>query len=164
MQSLNGLAVSASYLQAADDPFVNRYARVAWQFDRNRTHITFDVARYQERHLEDTGLNQVRTQTDANVRRDLAPALTATIGVTYAKATFADAADDYRGLIASAALDWRVGRHLDLRAEYDRFDQRADVVTNQFTENRIGIALGWQVDSARSPGALEHNGPKFPGL
>jgi len=164
MQSLNGLAVSASYLQAADDPFVNRYARVAWQFDRNRTHITFDVARYQERHLEDTGLNQVRTQTDANVRRDLAPALTATIGVTYAKATFADAADDYRGLIASAALDWRVGRHLDLRAEYDRFDQRADVVTNQFTENRIGIALGWQVDSARSPAALEHNGPKFPGL
>jgi len=164
LQGLSGIAVNASYLQAADDPFVNRYARLAWLFDRNRTHISFDVARYQERHLEDSSLNQVRTQTDASVRRDLAPALTAAIGASYSNSTYSDSAASYHGLIASAALDWRFGRHLDVRAEYDRFDQHGDVTTNQFTENRIGLTVGWEVGSARPRGTLERNGTTFAGL
>ncbi len=164
MQNLNGLTVNASYLQAADDPFVNRYARAGWQFDRNRTDISFDVARYQERHLEDIGLNQVRIQTDVSVRRNLAPALTAAVGATYAKADYTASAASYRELIASARLEWQVGRHLNVRAEYDRFEQRADVTTNQFTENRIGVTVGWQVDSTRIPGTPGRNGNAFPGL
>jgi len=164
MQSLNGLAVNASYLQAADDPFINRYARAAWQFDRNRTSVNFDVAVYQERHLEDPSLNQVRTQSDVGVRRNLAPSLTAAVGASYARGTFTTSAASYRNLTASAGLDWRIGRHLDVRAEYDRFDQRADVMTNQYTENRIGLTLGWQVDSIRSVGTIERNRNAFPGL
>jgi hypothetical protein len=164
LQNLNGLAANATNLQRANDPFVNRYARLDWQFERNRTSMNFDVARYEERHLEDSGLNQNRTQTDFALRRNLAPALTASIGATYARSEYLSAAGNYREVIASAALAWRIGRHLDVRAEYDRFDQRADVATNQYTENRIGITVGWQVDSTRSPAPLQRNGSSFPGL
>lgn len=163
LQNLNGLAANATNLQRANDPFVNRYARLDWQFERNRTSMNFDVARYEERHLEDSGLNQNRTQTDFALRRNLAPALTASIGATYARSEYLSAAGNYHEVIASAALAWRFGRHLDVRAEYDRFDQRADVATNQFTENRIGLTVGWQVDSTRSP-VLQRNGSSFPGL
>jgi hypothetical protein len=164
LQGLNGLAVNATYLQRADDPFINRYARAAWDFDRNRTFVNFDVAVYQERHLEDSSLNQVRTQSDVSVRRNLAPALTASVGASYARGTFTASAASYRNLSASAGLDWRIGRHLDVRTEYDRFDQRGDVMTNQYTENRIGVTVGWQVDSTRLPGTIERNGNAFPGL
>jgi Putative beta-barrel porin 2 len=149
LQGLNGLAVSAAYIQAANDPFINRYARAAWQYDRNRTRISFDVARYQERHLEDFSLNQTRIQTDVSVRRNLAPALAATVGASYAKATYTASAGSYRDLIASAGLEWQLGRHLNLRGEYDRFDQRGEVTTNQYMENRFGITLGWQVNRDR---------------
>jgi hypothetical protein len=56
-------------------------------------------------------------------------------------------------VIAFAALEWRIGRRLNLRAEYDRFDQRGNVLTNVYLENRIGVTLGWQVDNARAPDA-----------
>lgn len=164
LQNLNGVAFNGSYLQAADDPFTNRYARGAWQFDRNRTHLSADVARYQERHFEDFSLSQVRTQADASARRDLAPALTAAVGATYLKTTYTDSAASYHGVIASAALTWRVGRHLDVRAEYDRFNQRGNVATNDFTENRIGLTFGWEMGSARASGMLEHSGTTYTGL
>jgi uncharacterized protein (PEP-CTERM system associated) len=164
LQNLNGLAVTAAYLQRANDPFINRYARLAWQFDQNRTAFNIDVARYEERHLEDFGLNQNRTQADATLRRNLAPALTLSLGATYARSDYLASADNYHEVLATAALDWRFGRHLDVRAEYDRFDQRAEVTTNEYRENRIGLTVGWQVDSLRSPGVLERNGTSFPGL
>jgi hypothetical protein len=164
LQSQGGLAVNAANLQRANDPFVNRYARLDWQFDRNRTAINFDVARYEERHLEDFGLNQNRTQTDLAVRRNLAPAVTASLGATYARSDYLDSAANDQEIIASAAVDWRFGRHLDLRAEYDRFDQRGEVEANEYRENRIGVTIGWQVDSIRSPAALERRGTSFPGL
>jgi hypothetical protein len=162
LQTQGGLAVNAANLQRANDPFVNRYARLDWQFDRNRTSINFDVARYEERHLEDLGLNQNRTQTDLAVRRNLAPALTASLGATYARSDYIDSAANYHEVIASAALDWRFGRHLDVRAEYDRFDQRADVTSNEYRENRIGVTVGWQMDSIRSPSLLERGSTSFP--
>jgi hypothetical protein len=162
LQTQGGLAVNAANLQRANDPFVNRYARLDWQFDRNRTSINFDVARYEERHLEDLGLNQNRTQTDLAVRRNLAPALTASLGATYARSDYIDSAANYHEVIASAALDWRFGRHLDVRAEYDRFDQRADVTSNEYRENRIGVTVGWQMASIRSPSLLERGSTSFP--
>jgi hypothetical protein len=164
LQSQTGLAVNATYLQRANDPFVNRYARLAWQFEHNRTSINFDVARYEERHLQDFGLNQNRTQTDFGVRRTLAPAWTAAIGASYSKGDYTDAAANYSEVIASASLDWRIGRHLDLRAEYDRFVQHSDELANQFTENRIGLTLGWQVNSSRSPMMPGRNGTTLQGL
>jgi hypothetical protein len=163
LQTQNGLAVNAAYLQRANDPFINRYARLAWQFERNRTSVSFDVARYEERHLEDLGLDQNRTQTDLAVRRTLTPALTAALAATYAKGEYSDSAANYNEVIASASLDWRFGRHLDLRAEYDRFDQRSDQLANQFTENRIGLTIGWQVNSIRTAGMPDRNGATFQG-
>lgn len=149
MQGLNGLAVNAAYLQRANDPFTNRYARAAWEFNRNRTFFSFDIARYQERHVNNMNLNQVRTQADVSLRRNLAPAVTAAVGASYARATYTESAASYHDLIASAAVDWKVGRRLNLRAEYDRFVQRGDVSTNEYTENRFALTVGWQVGRAR---------------
>jgi hypothetical protein len=96
------------------------------------------------------------------LRRNLAPDLTFSLGATYARSDYLAAADNYHEVLASAALAWRFGRHLDLRAEYDRFDQRAEVTTNEYRENRIGLTVGWQADSMRSPGVLR-SGTSFPG-
>ena len=142
LQSLNGLAVNAAYLQNANDPFINRYAKLAWEFTRNRTLIDIDVARYEEHHLEDIGLDQGRTQVDLTVRRNFAPALAGFIGGTYARANYTDSAASYRDVNAFAALEWRFGRRLNLRAEYDRFDQHGNALTNVYLENRIGVTLG----------------------
>jgi hypothetical protein len=149
LQGSNGVAVNAASvsLQRSNDPFINRYASAAWKFERNRTSFTFDLVRYQERHLDEVNLDQVRYQADITLRRTLTPALTAAVSATYAKATFSDAADSYRDVVALAAVEYRFARRLDVRAEYDRFDHNGDVVGNRYTENRFAVTLGLSVAS-----------------
>jgi hypothetical protein len=149
LQNLNGVAASAASLQSSNDPFVNRYASAAWKFDRNRTNFSVDLQRFAERHLDNTALDQVRAQADAILRRALTPQTAATIGASYARATYNGTTDSYRELVASAALEWRIQRRLDVRAEYDHFKQRGEVITNTFVENRIGVTVGVRVGSVR---------------
>ena len=161
LQALNGLAVNGTFLQRDNDPFTNRYGSLAWTFDRFRTHLSVDVARYEERHVEDFTLNQDRWQFDASLRRDIAPTLTATIGASYARADYSFAAASYTNFVGSAGLEWRAGRHLNVRAEYDHFDQRGSVLQTDeslengfsYLENRFSVTIGWQVSSANGPGA-----------
>jgi Putative beta-barrel porin 2 len=149
LQTLNGVAVSGGSLQRSNDPFVNRYASVAWKFDRNRTGFSVDVQRFQERHFDNRGLDQERTQADVAVRRNLTPQMTAQLGASYAKAAFNTTADGYRDLTATAALEWRIQRRLDLRAEYDHFDHSGEVTTNTFVENRIAVTVGMRLGSVQ---------------
>jgi hypothetical protein len=161
LQSINGLAVNGTYLQRDNDPFKSRYGSLTWTFDRFRTHLSADVSRYEERHLEDLALNQDRWQTDVSVRRDIAPTLIAAIGASYARASYSFDAASYNNFVASAALEWRAGRHLNVRAEYDHFDQRGSVPSDEllengfsYLENRFSLTIGWQVSSGGAPGAL----------
>jgi hypothetical protein len=149
LQSSNGVAVNAGSvsLQRSNDPFTNRYASLAWKFERNRTAFTFDVARYQELHVDNSSFNQTRYQADVSLRRTLSPMLTAAVGATYARATFNDSVDNFRDVTALAALEWRFARRLDVRAEYDRFDHTGDVEGNKYIENRIAVTLGLRVGS-----------------
>jgi hypothetical protein len=148
LQDLNGVVVSTASLQRSNDPFVNRYARLAWQFDKNRTSVSFDLARFQERHLDNFSLNETRTEADATLRRKLSPALTAIVTASYARAIFEDTEAGYREQIESAVLEWRIERRLELRAEYDHFKQRGDGATNRFIENRLGLTVGMRFGSA----------------
>jgi hypothetical protein len=159
LQDLNGLALNATYLQSANDPFINRYARLAWEFNHYRTVIDFDVARYEEHHLEDIGLDQGRTQTDLSVRRNLTPTIAVSIGGTYAEANYTLSAASYSDANEFAAVEWILGRRLNLRAEYDHFDQRGNAITDQFVENRISLLLGWRIDNMRAPAARPPRAP-----
>ena len=147
LQDLNGVAVSTASLQRSNDPFTNRYARVAWQFDKNRTSASFDVARFQERHLDNTSLNETRLEADVTVRRKISPALAAAVTASYARATFEDSEASFREQIESAILEWRLTRRLDLKAEYDHFKQTGDDMTNGFVENRLGVTIGMRFGS-----------------
>jgi hypothetical protein len=146
LQSLNGVAVNAGSLLRANDPFVNRYARIAWKFDRNRTAFSVDVEHFQERHFDESDLDQLGTQANVRLRRSLTPQLAAEIGASYAKTTFRSITGSYRDVIASTALEWRFERHLDVRAEYDHFDHNGDLATNEYVENRIVLTIGFRLD------------------
>jgi hypothetical protein len=151
LQGLNGqdsnrVEFGTESLQQSNDPFTNRYASARWQFARHRTEFDVGLSRFQELHRTNASLNRVRSQADATLRRNLTPVITASLSVNYARATFDGLDPDYHELTASGAVEWRIGRRLDLRLQYDRFNRNGDVTANDYTENRILLSCGISLD------------------
>jgi hypothetical protein len=158
LQQLSGLSYGAAQSVASSDPFTDRYGRVAWQYDRLRTTLGFDVGRYQEVHLVESQYNQVRWVADVNFRRLMTPALTATITGGYLNDSYYDApASSFRTLFESASLNWQVGKRLGVQFLYQHFGQTASTTLNEFDENRISALVSYalgRIPTIGSPGSI----------
>jgi hypothetical protein len=153
LQELSGLSYGAAQSLTSSDPFIDRYGRVALQFDRFRTQFGFDVARYQEVHLIETQFNQVRWVADLNFRRRITPSLTLAIQGGYLDDTYSNsAADTARTLFEVASVNWQVGKRLGLQLLYQHFDQSANTSADQFRENRISAIVSYAVGRVRTLG------------
>ena len=152
LQQLGGLSYAAAQGVASNDPFTNRYGRIAWEYDRFRTGFGFDVARYQQVHLVETQFNEVLWVADINYRRRMTPSLTATITGGYLNDTFEVATNNFRTLFETAALNWQIGKRLGLQFIYQHFGQSANTSTNEFSENRIYAIVSYAVGRVQETG------------
>lgn len=155
LQELSGLSYAASQSVTSNDPFTERYGRLAWEYEQFRTALGFDVARYQEIHLVETQYDQQRWVADVNFRRRMTPAITATVQAGYIDDNYENySAYSFKSLFESASLNWQAGKRLGLQLLYQHFGQSAKVSTDEFAENRVSAIVSYAVGRIQTAATL----------
>lgn len=134
-----------------DDPFRTRSLRARWDFTRSRTTFGIEVERSWEVHQVLTQLDRNSTKASMDFSRRLRPRWTFTAAVSWLQEDYYDSGYSDHALQARVALDWALGRTLDLLLRYDRTRRSATVVSSEYTENRVGLYAVW------SPWAAERH-------
>src|SRR5215831_2535355 len=149
---------------ATGEAFKQRQFGLHWQLQASRTSLVVSAAEFQDRYPI-TPANDHNTKL-ANVllARQLSPALSAEVGVSYqrqeqvgaAASTGAQTVPEQSAKILSAVanLRWQVGERLALHFLYAHSRQN-DV----YSENQIGVTASWALIGAQTP-----MGQAFPAL
>jgi hypothetical protein len=147
MQGTGNVTLGAAALQRSQDPFTSRYARAAWHFQRHRTGLELALSQFREIHTVEGDLNRTRTELDVNGRRELSGTLVLNVGAAYARESYANAVTpDDTDLHGTVDLAWRVGRRIEVHAQYSRVDHRSAALFNTYNENRFMLTAGFATD------------------
>jgi len=126
------------------DPFVSTYARLGWEFNRNRTGLGANVERFEDSYDRVTVLDRTRAAASAHLRRELTPALRATLVVRRYREDFDNLAANFDESSAIAGLEYRIGRRLSIGAQYQYYTRTSsDLPLTEFTENRFWLGLAY---------------------
>jgi hypothetical protein len=154
MQGTGNVTLGAAALQRSQDPFTSRYARAAWHFDRHRTGIDVALSQFRETHTIEGDLDRTRSQLDVSGRRELSGALVLSVAAAYARESYADSiTPNDTDLHGTLDLAWRVGRRIEVHAQYSRVDHRSATLFNTYNENRFMLTAGFATEKriARAP-------------
>ena len=147
IQGTGNVTLGAAALQRSQDPFTSRYARAAWHFNRHRTGFELSLSQYREIHTVEGDLDRTRTELDVSVRRDLSAALVLSVGAAYARESYADSiTPNDTDLHSTVDLAWRVGRRMQVHAQYSRVDHRSASLFNTYDENRFMLTAGFATE------------------
>jgi hypothetical protein len=147
IQGTGNVTLGAAALQRSQDPFTSRYARAAWHFDRHRTGFELSLSQYREIHTVEGDLDRTRTELDVSVRRDLSAALVLSVGAAYARESYTDSiTPNDTDLHGTVDLAWRVGRRMQVHAQYSRVDHRSASLFNTYDENRFMLTAGFATE------------------
>lgn len=124
------------------DPLESRFAYLSWTFNRNLTGLGFDVEYSDESYENLQSLDRTRTSYGMNFERRLNPVLTLRAQARLTRQSF-DAGPDDEERQARAELAWAIGRTLELRLQYDRFDRDSSNAATEFSENRASVFASW---------------------
>ncbi len=129
-------------VQRSTDPFSYRYVRAGWRYSRNRTSFDLGVSRALEHHEIQTALDHTTTSLYAGIQRQIARLLTASVSFSHLKNDYDIQATDSSQSTGLAGLAWRVTRHVDIRAEYQRMHQSSPTALYRYNENRLALSIG----------------------
>jgi uncharacterized protein (PEP-CTERM system associated) len=121
------------------DVFVSDGIGVGWHFKMARTGFSIGVDGTKEVHDQDAGLDRKVRSANARFERLITPFLGFNIGARYERETFDSTSFENKRKDATAGLNWRIGRRIDLGFQYQRYDQDSTDETATFTENRLGL-------------------------
>jgi hypothetical protein len=142
-QGQRGVQLGGESVLATGDPFQSRFASLGWAFERNRTALGLS-AQYSEEEFENlTSADRTLTTWGGYFNRELSRAAELRLYGTLQEEKFdqLDFQDDETQL--GAALAWDVGRTLELRLQYDRYDRDSTAGGTQYTENRTSLFATW---------------------
>jgi hypothetical protein len=144
--SLRGLASAGTgggpgQIVASSDPFENRTASLAWNFQRNRTGISLGVAYDESIYEEQTQYDRTRISYHGNYSRQLRPTLTFMLAARFSEDEFDLSGLKFDDTQASASLTWEMSRHLGLRASLDHFARGSSQPGGDYDENRAFLTI-----------------------
>jgi hypothetical protein len=147
MQGTGNVTLGAAALQRSQDPFTSRYARAAWHFDRHRTGFELALSQFREIHTIEGDLDRTRTELDVSARRELSRALVLSLGAAYARESYKSAiTPNDTDLHGTVDLAWRVGRRIEVHAQYSRVDHKSASLFDTYNENRFMLTAGFATD------------------
>jgi hypothetical protein len=140
-QDFSGVNLQTSQIVATGDPFESRFASVGYDFERNRTSLSFSAEYEQERYETLTDLDRTLVTWNLRARRHLSAVFSVSLFAELIKEEFdqTDYSDDE--LRAGAFLDWTVGRRLAVRFQFDHFDRDSSLADTEYSENRGSVFL-----------------------
>jgi hypothetical protein len=128
---------------AARDPLVDTTAMIAWQFERPRTRLGVGVYRARERYTVSTDFDRDVTGAYGFYEWRLRRAWTLALSARFEGQSFNGHSPSDNEVGLSSSLNWDVGRRLRISFRAERFDRGGGPVIYNYSENRIGIRLGY---------------------
>jgi len=150
---------------ANGEAFKQRQFGLHWQFQASRTSVIVAVTEFQERYVMTTANDRDTKLADVLLTRQLSPALSGEVGVSYQHQEQVGAASSIGGtptsagqsakiLSAVANLRWQVGERLAVHFLYAHSRQNG-----VYSDNQIGVTASWALIGAQTP-----MGQPFPAL
>ncbi len=138
-----GVSLDSSSIVGTSDPFESNFGSLAYDFNRNRTAFGFSATYSKEQYETATTLDRDLTTYAAYFSRQLSRAVSARVFLQLEQEEFDVSGFEDEELGGGAYLDWRLGRTLSLRLQYDRFDRDSTDPTTEYTENRVSLFAIW---------------------
>jgi len=134
---------------ASGEAFKQRQFGLHWTFQASRTSLVVSVAEFQERYVMTTANDRDSKLANVLLVRQLSPALSGEVGVSYQRLQQVGAASSTGGtqavadqsakiLGAAANVRWQVGERLALHFIYAYSRQNGI-----YSENQIGVTASW---------------------
>lgn len=142
-QSAQGVRLDTASVIGTSDPFENRFGSLAYDYARNRTSFGFSVQYSEEDYENDTSFNRNLMTYGGYFSRQLSRDLDWRLYAQWSKEEFDESGFEDDELQAGTYLNWRVGRVVSLRLQYDRYDRDSTDPTTEYTENRVSLFATW---------------------
>lgn len=140
-------------------PFLHDYFSLAWYFQSNRTSFTVRAGQDEQTYEFQDVLDQTLTTYAASYRRDLSAASNVQLFAERIDGEFTAGGAQYTDTNAGVSLSWRVTRKFSVDISYRYADRNGDVLTGEYTENRLWLSIGYQRGAPRA----EKLRPEFAG-
>jgi hypothetical protein len=151
-QVLSGANLNTQQTVQTNGPSTMVYETVAWNFLRNRTGFGITLAHFKDDFVQSNTLNDTRTQLDANVSRQLTPAVRVALLEDYYRQNFQNTTGSSKQSTSDARLTWRLSRQLSMSVDYTFTRRQSDVASTEFTENRLWLSIGYGRPAEVPPG------------
>ena len=151
-QVLNGANLNTQQSVQTGGPFTMVYETAAWNFARNRTRFGVTVSHFKDAYVQTTTLNDIRTQVDANVSRQLTPAVQIALTEDYYRQSFENIQGNSSQSTTDLGLSWRLARRLTMSVDYAFARRQSELGGTGYTENRLWLSIGYGRPAAVPPG------------
>lgn len=151
-QVLNGANLNTQPTVQTGGPFTMVYETVAWNFLRNRTGFGITLSHFKDDYVENNALDDTRTELNANVSRQVTPAVRVALLEDYYRQNFQNTAGSSKLSTTDARLTWRLSRRLSASVDYTFTRRQSDLASTGFTENRLWLSIGYGRPAEVPPG------------
>jgi len=143
MQDQGGVQQGGEAVVATSDPFESRFASLAWAFERNRTAFGLSASYNDEDYENLTTADRTLTIWNAYFNRELARSLDLRVYARLEQEDFDSLNFQDDEWQYGASLGWALGRTIELRLAFDRYDRDSTDPTTEFVENRTSLYVTW---------------------
>lgn len=151
-QVLNGANLNTQQSVQTGGPFTMIYETAAWNFARNRTKFGVTFSHFKDDYVENTTFNDTRTLVDANVSRQLTPAVQVALSEDYYRQSFENIPGNSNQTITDLKLTWQLARRLSASVDYAFTRRQSEIGSTGFSENRLWLSIGYGRPAAVPPG------------
>jgi len=148
-----GAGIETGQVIASSDPFTSRYGSLGISFDKHRTSLSLDIRFEQERYENEIAQDRNLVRYNLSARRVLSPVLEFSLFGELEQQDFENVdfeSDDTR---LGSYLNWRLGRHVSLRFQYDHYDRDSTGDSGAYQENRVSAFVIWSPIASPGPSA-----------
>ena len=142
-QAALGASQTTSNVVGSSDPFENRFAILAYDFDRNRTGLGVNLQYRRELYVNETSLDRTVMVWGLYFTRRLSPRLDTRIYADFEKQDFDNSDFESDETRAGASLNLALGRTVSLRFAFDRVAYESSDASNEYTENQASLFVVW---------------------
>jgi hypothetical protein len=130
---------------ATADPFKGRNAEAGWRFARGRNSLSIAGLWRQERYETLTQFDRTSIGFEVGASRRLRPTVLARVSFKLESQELDTASGDSDEKLFTIVVSKMLGEHLDLGFSFDWFDRTSSVQETEFSENRVGLRLTYNV-------------------
>lgn len=133
-----------SVVSATPEVYENRFARLGWEFSRNRTSFGLSASFNDDVYDRSIALGRKRTIGEFNLRRQLNRTLSARVLGSYTLERREAVSSDFEEWRAGVGFHLTLGRRFFVNLDGDRFKRTADAAAREYSENRAFLTIGME--------------------